>query len=309
MNIHTRPYMGESDLLRMQDFLVSGRAVSGTCWHVGNLVWSLFLMSVSSDLAQTVRLWETGDTASELIGFAIFDSFYRSVDWQIHPTVCGCGVEEEMLAWMEAQAAAAPLAEDQPSPPLSTSAVETDGACIALLERRGFVRGQGYLVQMMRSLDANIPAVSLPEGFTVRGMAGKHEHVARAVLHREVFQPSRVTDEAYLRLMSMPGYDPNLDVVAVAPDGTLAAFCICWVDKVNGIGVFEPVGTRPSFRRMGLGHAVLVEGLRRMQAYGACSTAMVTTGGGTVEAQRLYEAVGFRTVAREFDYVRPADRR
>jgi ribosomal protein S18 acetylase RimI-like enzyme len=137
-------------------------------------------------------------------------------------------------------------------------------------------------------------------------VAGQHEHASRAALHRDVFQPSRVTDEGYLRLMGLPGYDPNLDVVAVAPDGTLAAFCICWVDKVNGIGIFEPVGTRPSFRRMGLGRAVMVEGLRRMKACGV-HTAMVTTGGSAVEAQGLYESVGFRIVAKEFDYVRQGE--
>jgi ribosomal protein S18 acetylase RimI-like enzyme len=239
----------------------------------------------------------------KLIGFAVFDSFYRSLDMQVHPSAWGNGTAENMLAWVEAQAAASPQPDVQPPPPLTTSAVETDLACIAFLERCGFVRSESYLVQMTRSLDVPIPEPAPPVGFTVRGMSGAHEHVARASLHRSVFHPSRVTDEAYPRLMNMPGYDPELDVVAVAADGTLAAFCICWADQINGVGIFEPVGTHPAFRRMGLGRAVMTEGLRRMRSQGL-HTAMVTTGGRADEPLRLYESVGFRTATREFEYVR-----
>jgi mycothiol synthase len=57
------------------------------------------------------------------------------------------------------------------------------------------------------------------------------------------------------------------------------------------IGMFEPVGTHPAHRRRGLGKAVMVEGLWRLQALGAI-VAYVGVGTG-VAANRLYESVGF----------------
>ena len=60
--------------------------------------------------------------------------------------------------------------------------------------------------------------------------------------------------------MRSPVYCHNLDIVAIAPDGQIGAFCIVWMDPVNKVGLFEPVGTHPDYQRKGLGKAVMVEG-------------------------------------------------
>ena len=73
-----------------------------------------------------------------------------------------------------------------------------------------------------------------------------------------MWYPSKVTLEAYRRMRSVSDYTPELDIVVVAPDGTFAAYCICWLDPVNKIGEFEPVGTRETFRGKGLGKAVML---------------------------------------------------
>ena len=56
----------------------------------------------------------------------------------------------------------------------------------------------------------------------------------------------------YARLMRLPGYERDLDVVAVAPDGVIAAYVNGWTDPLNRIGDFGPVGARPAYRRQGL---------------------------------------------------------
>lgn len=90
-------------------------------------------------------------------------------------------------------------------------------------------------------------------------------------------------------------------LVVVAPDGTLAAYCICWFDAVNRSGEFEPVGTSTAFRGQGLGKGVMAEGLRRLRQQGA-RVAYVTALGDNHAAQKLYEAIGFTTYTREYAY-------
>lgn len=102
-------------------------------------------------------------------------------------------------------------------------------------------------------------------------------------------------------MRDIAGYTPECDFVAVAPDGIFASYCICWLDTVNNIGEFEPVGTRPAFRGKGFGKALMLHALRRLQAQGM-HTAIVCTGGSNEPAWRLYESVGFQTYNRSFDY-------
>ena len=144
----------------------------------------------------------------------------------------------------------------------------------------------------------------MPEGFVIRPVAGDHEISTRASAHREAFAPSRFTDELYLRLRRhWHEYNPELDLAAVAPDGTIASYCICWLDPVNKIGEFEPVGTRPAYQRQGLARAVLLEGLRCMKAAGM-ETAFVATGHANPGAQKLYESTGFRVSNRDWEYIK-----
>jgi ribosomal protein S18 acetylase RimI-like enzyme len=119
--------------------------------------------------------------------------------------------------------------------------------------------------------------------------------------HREVWHPSKVTLEAYRRLRAAPGYTPELDFVAVAPDGAFASYCICWLDPTHRTGEFEPVGTRPAFRGQGIGKAVMLEGLRCLKAHGA-RTAIVYSAGDNPASIRLYESVGFQTITKNCYY-------
>jgi ribosomal protein S18 acetylase RimI-like enzyme len=103
--------------------------------------------------------------------------------------------------------------------------------------------------------------------------------------------------------MRLPGYDRDLDVVAVTPDGVIAAYVNGWIDPVNRIGDLGPVGARPAYHRQGLTRAVLLECLRRMKARGM-DRVCVSTGVANAPALRLYESVGFKTVNTYLEYVK-----
>jgi ribosomal protein S18 acetylase RimI-like enzyme len=273
-------------------------------WHVGELAFGFFMIDCHLDPRKHVRLWHDRD---KLVGYAMLgdDAYF---DWQVLPEHEGKGIEEEALAW--AQGLLVELragdAERWKGPMMVGTRID-NAERIAFLEEHGFRRGEYVEVNMLRSLGEALPPLALPGGFRVRLLAGDAAEVAdRAAAHREVWHPwtvGEVTDEQYARFMRMPGYDCDLDVAAVAPDGTIAAYVNGWLDPVNKIGDLGPVGAREAYRRQGLTRAVLLECLRRMKARGM-DRVCVSTGEGNVAARGLYESIGFRIVNRYVEYAR-----
>ena len=107
-----------------------------------------------------------------------------------------------------------------------------------------------------------------------------------------------MTKEWRQRTLKHPAYIPALDLVAVAPDGRLAAFCIGWLNKNSSAetrGQIEPMGVRKEFRKLGLGRSILTEGLHRLQQHGA-KLIYVETDNYRDEAFLLYESVGYQVI-------------
>ena len=104
-----------------------------------------------------------------------------------------------------------------------------------------------------------------------------------------------MTVEWRKRTLSCPEYRSDLDLVAVVPDGRLAAFCVCWLGKDSEGslgGQIEPVGVLEDYRKLGLGLAILSEGLQRLHHCGA-DRVYVETDKHRNAALELYGATGF----------------
>jgi len=295
------PFAGESDERQLRDFLVAAAVDPAVrYYHVGDLIWGLY-QNTTFDPTVNMRLWR--DEGGELLGFAWFHE-PAAVDLQVDPRFRGQGwLEAEMLAWADERRLACASAAVGNAPPLETVPFEPDEAIAETLRRLGFVPGEPLYLHLERDLIDPIPLPSLPAGFGVRHVSGETEFAERVAIHREVWHPSKVTLDAYRRMRTKVGYDPELDLVAWAPDGTAASYCICWLDPVNRTGLFEPVGTREAFRGRGLGKAVMREGLRRLRDRGA-RTAIVGVAFGNEAAIALYASVGFRTIGAFRSYVR-----
>jgi len=133
----------------------------------------------------------------------------------------------------------------------------------------------------------------LPPGFVIRPLTGKQEAEAVAAMHRASLGTEYMTTENRLIIMSTSGYDPTLDLVAVAPDGSIAANCICSVNPQTGIGFTDPISTHPQFQRMGLARALLLTGLMLLKERGM-TYARLGTSGENIRMQKTAEAAGFR---------------
>ncbi len=100
-------------------------------------------------------------------------------------------------------------------------------------------------------------------------------------------------------------YRADLDCIAVAPDGRVAAYVLAWYDDENRVGELEPVGTHADFRRLGLARAASFFALRRLRDEGAERAIVLCRGDeGYPAPKRLYESVGFRQHSRSIEFRR-----
>lgn len=165
-----------------------------------------------------------------------------------------------------------------------------------------------------RSL-TGLPEAVTPDGFTTRSLRGSGESDSdgdldrRVAVHRAAWNSTRVTPDSYRAVMSAWPYRPELDWIVQAPDGRFAANCLVWYDDMHRVGLVEPVGTHPDFRRRGLSRAVCLAALHAVRRAGATVAVVYPRGdAGYPVPQRLYRSLGFRPYDRTRAYIKAGRR-
>ncbi len=202
---------------------------------------------------------------------------------------------DDVFAWFEAEAAERPL---------EVAVRAGNHAAILALERRGFAHDPDapWIRHNARGLE-HLDAPAVPPGYRLATMAEIPDVAARVAVHRNAFHPSRVTEESYRRVMAEWPYRPELDCVAIAPDGSFAAFALGWIDEANATGLLEPVGTHSDHRRLGLARAVSLLALRQLRSAGATTGLVGSRGDAAYPVPKLlYESIGFRELTRSLAF-------
>ena len=202
-------------------------------------------------------------------------------------------LEGEIVRWIEGH-----CASQKPDPDgelrISIVALEGNPAREAALLEQGFERGPVYGILRLRDVEAPITDYQPPEGYTIRSVRPETDFPRIAEIIRMVFSHSEwFTAEVLEGLSRASFYNPDLDLVVVAPDGSIASFCTFRMDPPSRITELEPMGTHPNHRRLGLAKALLSEGFRRLRSY---NPSLLYIGGAadTTEANRLYEVTEFK---------------
>lgn len=293
MKLKMRLYQCEDDYWRIRGFLREAFLLDerqGVSWPVARLDywrWHGIENCGHGRLDRDVFIWETGDgqIAAVLNREEPGDAFL-----QIHPGQRTPELEEEMVVVAEKHLSI-PASDGRRKLRMWVS--ERDSLRQEILTRRGYARGGGAEYKWQRSLDEQIPDIQIAPGYTVRALGDTDELPARSWLSWRAFHPDEPDEkyegwEWYRNIQRMPLYRRDLDIVAVAPNGDLAAFCTLWYDDVTRSGNFEPVGTAPEHQRRGLGKAVMGDAMRRARRLGAT---LVTVGGYRQAAKALYTSV------------------
>ena len=202
----------------------------------------------------TARLWKQ---ASRIVGFAFLDDYNNL--WFELDSHCDLlpRLESEIVEWGLACARTPTGIPGLPSS-LDCSSSVHDAHRIDMLQRHGFVPDEVHSLRYSRSLSDPIAGHPLPPGFQIRPVKGVEEVTELVALHQAAFGTQNLTVEQRLAMMNASYYQRELDLVVVAPDGELAAFCVAgWVDRAQGLARTDPIGTHPRFQRLGLARAVV----------------------------------------------------
>jgi mycothiol synthase len=156
---------------------------------------------------------------------------------------------------------------------------------------------------MTRPLTAPLPPASAPEGFTLRPLRGIAEAADWVEMVNEAFsehwQPHELTLEAFEHALRSGRYPLQFYQLARTAAGGFAAFCQCGIETAvveahnRRVGEIALLGTRPAFRRGGLGQALLAQGLHVLQAAGATVASLQVDTANPTGALRLYQTAGF----------------
>jgi len=295
MKLRMRPYQSEADYWRIREFLRSVNLLNNRYDYAWSLLrWDYWYWHVNKNifklnLPDVVFLWEAdGQIVAMLNQDSPCEAFF-----QVHPKFRETVLLSEMLDVAEDKL---PSTKDDGKKELSAWANADDELTKKLFAERGYSRSK-YLPEHMRRrfYTTPVPVPVIPAGYTVRALGDENELPARSWLSWKAFHPDEPDEnykgwEWYRNVQRVPLYRRDLDLVAVAPDGELAAFCTVWFDDVTRAAVFEPVGTHPDHQKRGLGKVVMAEGMRRAERLRA-TLATVSSYGKAAHA--LYASMGF----------------
>jgi GNAT superfamily N-acetyltransferase len=264
---------------------------------VGELAYQGGMGNFNLDEKTTCRVWSRG---VKPVAYAVFLPPGSLDCWQVHPD--HPELLEDVLDWFETVAR-----PSESSLRLHVRGADTDGE--DRIRSRGFVLDESapFMRLNIRDLD-EIEEPQLPPGYRLRTLSDYGGDIgARVAVHQAAWAEfgTRVTLDTYPLVMRTWPYRSDLDFIVEAADGRPVAFALGWYDEQNKVGEFEPVGTDPSARRLGLARAVNVFGLHRFRDAGATRAIVACRGDeGHPLPRRLYESVGFRELSRQRMYVR-----
>jgi GNAT superfamily N-acetyltransferase len=289
-----RPYQDARDMARMRDLLIAGRAADNGAYyvHCGDLDWWLNRPPDEDQRRADIRLWEED---GRLLAWCMHLPDEATFDFFAHPDVFdddrGLAMLRQSVNW------ATDRAQAREGKTLINGWVsESDAVSLARWAACGFAatpapEGPIFMQSLERALEPPVP----PDGFAVFDARNEADFRLRAEVMHGAFGIERPWDAYWQKSLSFfhsPVYVGEHNPFVRSPDGRGAAACGIWLDPVNRVGLFEPVGTHPAFQRMGLGKAVMREGLRRMRAAGM-TRAIVGTGADNAAAIALYRSIGF----------------
>ncbi|KAB8141818.1 GNAT family N-acetyltransferase [Chloroflexia bacterium SDU3-3] len=319
----SRTYAGEHDLQPIVDLL-------NLCDSVDKLDDSYGVDDLRNELTRPhfnperdIQLWEEDE--GQLIAYAetpirnpTEDSAHTEVSLyiRIHPEHRTPELAQQVLAWADARLHEL-LQERQKPVEVRSWAPDYYTYMQGLLEGYG-MQPVRYFFSMDRDLTQPIPAVSLPEGYTLRHVENAEDEEKWvdaynwSFIDHYNFHPRAI--ESHRHLLTDKSYRRERDLIAVAADGSVAAIAFCWIDEDYNQrnraehGWVYMLGVRRGHRKLGLGRSMLLAGITKLHQDGMKVARLNVDAENPSGALQLYQSAGFVQAKRSIDYWKRLDK-
>jgi ribosomal protein S18 acetylase RimI-like enzyme len=167
-----------------------------------------------------------------------------------------------------------------------------------------FVTGHGYeraseTWLLQAELGEEVPPPAWPDGMTARSFRVEEAEQVKELLDVAYAEEPGFVAQPFQKwknfMFNDASFEPESWFVVEGPGGSLAAAALNWKE-----GFIKDFVVHPSYRRRGLGAALLRHTFRHFQARGLERVTLKTDSRNTSEAWRLYERGGMRTI-RTYD--------
>ena len=263
-----RTCAGPADCAAISDFLYTLYQPNNRDGNWFQPMWEYAYTHAWFDEAsvQRIGIWEDGGM---IAGVVTYEMQLGEAFFQVHPAYAH--LKPAMLAYAEQHLTST---DDEGKRYLKAYVNDFDAAFAAVVQSQGYeLRPRSHRPMSQFVIPRPFPPIRLPDGFRLKSLADDND-LAKVdrVLHRGFNHPGEPPADGIAgrkKMQTGPHFRKDLTLVVEAPNGAFVAFSGLWLEPVNRFGYVEPVATDPDYRRMGLGTAAVLEGIRRCGELGA----------------------------------------
>ncbi len=291
MSTKYRNYVHPDDYRRISEFLIAHYQPRNADGNWIEPAWEYmhghpYLDSTS---LKKIGVWEDN---GEIVAVSHYESRLGEAFFEFHPAYRH--LRDEMLDHAERHLTG--ISQKDGRKYLHAFVNDNDPEFQALMQSRSYEKDPERTRPMYQFvIPEPFPDISLPDGYRLTSLA---EECNWAKVHRVIWRgfnhegepPSTAEDlESRRKMFDTPKARRDLKIAVAAPNGDFVAFCGMFYEPNGKFAYVEPVATDPRYRRLGLGKAAVLEGIRRCGALGA-TVAYVGS------EEDFYKALGFRYV-------------
>jgi GNAT superfamily N-acetyltransferase len=286
-----RPYEHPADYRRVSEFLIAHHAPGNTDgnWLEPEWEYMHFHPGLDSSSLGKIGIWEAD---GEIVGVAHYESERGEAFFEFHPDYRH--LRTELLDYAEANLTG--ISKRDGCKYLCVYVNDNDHEFQTIVESRGYTDDpEDSRPVCCFDIVEPFQPITIPDGFRLTSLAEEcdwvkvHQVLWRGFDHGDDVPMSDEELESRRRMFDTPRGRRDLKIAVVAPNGEFAAFCGMFYEAENRFAYVEPVATDPRYRRLGLGKAAVLEGIRRCGALGA-NVAYVGSD------RQFYRSIGFAKV-------------